>query len=569
MMTEMKKTKFKEVNDAIWKEAAIKSLRGLPFERLFTKTLEGIDIRPLYTKEQVTKDLPDQDALLQTIRAGMKTSDWTIAQQSYATDGETFVSEVKEALEKGNEAICYDGKRKVAWTDNALKQLAELIETYPIYAFHVQRDDSFLNIFSMIEESKRKEIKGAVIGNVQLPEGYSLLRSSCADTIDVHLKGADVVTELAVALAIAAEKSESFQSFTQFENRFLVKFAIDTDFFLEIAKLRAFRILWQTFAQAYGVERVSRVPIFSETSLRTYSQLDPYVNLLRAGNEAFSAVLGGTDILTVHPHDVVSTVTEAGIRHARNIQLIIKEETFVQYVLDPAGGSYFIDTLTKQIVDKAWSFFQEIEAAGGYSVYVESGKLDAKLERLYEERLKQISKGEKSLIGTNIYADLTDKLEDLVPTVEVEGRLAEPYEKLRASFEKSQPKTVLLTFGKLKDFKARADFVTGFLAAAGIKSEWSPAFQSVAEANEWIAENDFDYGVICVHPDEIDAVMEQFIEDFPANKWIDVAGKYDEEVEAAWRKAGISDFIFKGQDQLEKLRAIQKRWEEVAQHEEA
>lgn len=569
MMTEMKKTKFKEVNDAIWKEAAIKSLRGLPFERLFTKTLEGIDIRPLYTKEQVTKDLPDQDALLQTIRAGMKTSDWTIAQQSYATDGETFVSEVKEALEKGNEAICYDGKRKVAWTDNALKQLAELIETYPIYAFHVQRDDSFLNIFSMIEESKRKEIKGAVIGNVQLPEGYSLLRSSCADTIDVHLKGADVVTELAVALAIAAEKSESFQSFTQFENRFLVKFAIDTDFFLEIAKLRAFRILWQTFAQAYGVERVSRVPIFSETSLRTYSQLDPYVNLLRAGNEAFSAVLGGTDILTVHPHDVVSTVTEAGIRHARNIQLIIKEETFVQYVLDPAGGSYFIDTLTKQIVDKAWSFFQEIETAGGYSVYVESGKLDAKLERLYEGRLKQISKGEKSLIGTNIYADLTDKLEDLVPTVEVEGRLAEPYEKLRASFEKSQPKTVLLTFGKLKDFKARADFVTGFLAAAGIKSEWSPTFQSVAEANEWIAENDFDYGVICVHPDEIDAVMEQFIEDFPTNKWIDVAGKYDEEVEAAWRKAGISDFIFKGQDQLEKLRAIQKRWEEVAQHEEA
>lgn len=569
MMTEMKKTKFKEVNDAIWKEAAIKSLRGLPFERLFTKTLEGIDIRPLYTKEQVTKDLPDQDALLQTIRAGMKTSDWTIAQQSYATDGETFVSEVKEALEKGNEAICYDGKRKVAWTDNALKQLAELIKTYPIYAFHVQRDDSFLNIFSMIEESKRKEIKGAVIGNVQLSEGYSLLRSSCADTIDVHLKGADVVTELAVALAIAAEKSESFQSFTQFENRFLVKFAIDTDFFLEIAKLRAFRILWQTFAQAYGVERVSRVPIFSETSLRTYSQLDPYVNLLRAGNEAFSAVLGGTDILTVHPHDVVSTVTEAGIRHARNIQLIIKEETFVQYVLDPAGGSYFIDTLTKQIVDKAWSFFQEIETAGGYSVYVESGKLDAKLERLYEGRLKQISKGEKSLIGTNIYADLTDKLEDLVPTVEVEGRLAEPYEKLRASFEKSQPKTVLLTFGKLKDFKARADFVTGFLAAAGIKSEWSPTFQSVAEANEWIAENDFDYGVICVHPDEIDAVMEQFIEDFPANKWIDVAGKYDEEVEAAWRKAGISDFIFKGQDQLEKLRAIQKRWEEVAQHEEA
>lgn len=566
MITEMKNTKFEKVNDEQWKEAAVKSLRGLPFERLITKTLEGIDIQPLYTKEQVEENLPNQSSLLQTIRYSMKTPDWTIAQQSYATNGEQFVNEVKESLEKGNEAIVYDGSRPVEWSENSLKELAKLVVTYPIYAFDVKDSDEFIKIFSIIDEAERKEVKGAVYG-ASLPEGYHLIRTSCADTTDIHLKGADAVTELAVTLAKAAENAQSFESFTKFENSFFARFAIDTEFFMEIAKLRAFRVLWQTFAQAYGVEKVSRVPIFSETSLRTYTKLDQYVNLLRAGNEAFSAVLGGTDVLTVHPHNVVATVTPAAERNARNIQLIIKEETFVQYVLDPAGGSYFIDTLTNEMVEKAWALFQEIEAQGGYAAYVASGKLEEKLKDLSKKRLQQVSQGEKSLIGTNIYANLADELPE-ESTIEVTGRLAEPYEKLRATFAENQPKTVLLTFGQLKDFKPRADFVLGFLATAGIKSESSPAFDSVEEAKKWIAENDFDYGVICAHPNEIEDVMNELISDLP-NKWIDVAGKYDEETEAKWIEAGVSGFIYKGQDQLEKLSSIQKRWEEVEQHEKA
>src|SRR5699024_927796 len=148
-----------------------------------------------------------------------------------------------------------------------------------------------------------------------------------------------------------------YRSFTQFENKFFARFAIDTQFFMEIAKLRAFRILWQTFAEAYGHDKASRVPVISETSLRSFSKLDPYVNLLRAGNEAFAAVLGGTDVLTVHPHDVLTGVTSSSLRLARNVQLVIKEETLVNKVVDPAGGSYFLETIKKQLVEKAWDFF--------------------------------------------------------------------------------------------------------------------------------------------------------------------------------------------------------------------
>src|SRR5699024_2484778 len=344
-------------------------------------------------------------------------------------------------------------------------------------------------------------------------------------------------------------------------HHFFVRVVIDSHFFFEIAKLRAFRVLWQTFAKAYGHEKRARVPIISETSLRTFSKLDPYVNLLRAGNEAFSAVLGGTDVLTVHPHNVVADITPAGIRHARNIQLVIKSETFVDYVIDPAGGSYFVDTLTNELTEKAWDYFLEIEEKGGYSAYVESGALTEKLQQLYDARLLALSKRKDSLIGTNIYANLEDEISN-EETLSVPNRLAATYEQLRQKFGENQPKTVLLTFGELKNFKARSDFVSGFMATAGINAELSPAFSSVTEANDWMAENEFEYGVICAHPNEIEDVMTELTTNFPKDKWIDVAGKYNEETEKAWQDAGVSGFIYQGQDQLKKFAYIAKRWKE-------
>ena len=101
---------------------------------------------------------------------------------------------------------------------------------------------------------------------------------------------------------------------------------------------------------------------------------------MRAGNEAFSAVLGGADVITVHPHNVLTGTTPASIRYARNVQLVIKNETLVDKVLDPSGGSYFIDTLTNELVEKAWELFVEIDMAGGYKAYVESGKLEQLLK---------------------------------------------------------------------------------------------------------------------------------------------------------------------------------------------
>ncbi len=174
---------------------------------------------------------------------------------------------------------------------------------------------------------------------------------------------------------------------------------------MEISKFRAFRILWQAFSSAYGVADAPYVPIIATTSLRSYSKLDPYVNVLRAGNETFAAVLGGADVITVHPHNILLGQQKVLYVFARNIQLVIKEETHADKVIDPAGGSYFIETLTSELVDKAWTLFLDIEATGGYEAFMASGQ---SRQHCLRQRRGEVSKGKQSLIGTNVYADLTD-----------------------------------------------------------------------------------------------------------------------------------------------------------------
>ena len=164
------------------------------------------------------------------------------------------------------------------------------------------------------------------------------MRSVSADTTVYHNEGANAVQELAYALALAAKFAEQEESFEAFSKKFFVSFAIDTQFFTEIAKLRAFKVLWKAFSSAYGVTDHIKIPTVAETSLRSFSKLDVYVNLLRSSNEALSGLIGGADLFTVHPHDVLTKPTDQSVRIARNVSLILREETNVLKVKDPAGA---------------------------------------------------------------------------------------------------------------------------------------------------------------------------------------------------------------------------------------
>lgn len=563
LIDEIKQRAFEKKTYDAWQEVATTSLRGLPFEKLVTKTIEGIDLYPLYTEQSGKLDS------LHPIREAKQEAGWTIAQMQYAKDAHEFLTNLKESLERGNEAIVYDGKMPMRWDAETLKALAQLAVQYPIYLFNVAKTDSIVNVFTYITGEDCERVTGVVEieGAATLLKNYPNIRTIGANVTEVHHLGADAVTELALVLAKAADEAEKASSFAQVNQQFFARFAVDTHFFMEIAKLRAFRVLWGALSTAYGEEKTIHIPLLSETSMRSFSTLDPYVNLLRAGNSAFSAILGGTDLLTVHPHDVLTNPGETSIRLARNIQLVIKEETQVNEVLDPSGGSYFIEALTKELVEKAWALFVEIDAFG-YENYLESDHYKARIEALHTARIEAVATAKHSLVGTNVYADLSAN-DDSKAAVQVEGRLAEPFEKFRQTFEKEQPTIALLTFGALKDFKARADFVSGFFATAGLETIWSPAFETVEEAVRWVQETSIDYVVVCATNERTEEIMPVLLEDVSKQLVIDVAGKYNETLSTEWIEQGVDGFIYQGLNKLEKFTNVLNRWKGDVVHEQA
>lgn len=539
-----------------WQEVALKSLKGLPFEKLLTKTVEGIELQPLYTAHS-----PKLQSI-ESIRSGKEEIGWTIAQPLYTNDADSFLIKLEESLQRGNEAIVYDGNDSIQWEIEHLQKLAQYMIQYPIYFLNLSEEHSIMNVFSHIDESKRQQVTGIVECEADILKTFPHLKTVGASTIKAHHLGADAVTELALLLAKAVELVDQYESFEQMAEQFYVRIAIDTNFFMEISKIRAFRALWEALSKSYQVKEVVPVTIFAETSMRSYATLDPYVNLLRAGNSAFSAVLGGVDVLTVHPHNVLTELTPTAERLARNIQLVIKEETFVSEVVDPSGGSYYVEALTKELIQKAWASFVEIEQNGGYSIYVESESFKEKVNHAYEQRLEALATGKHSLVGTSVYADLSAE-ESISPTINIPGRLATPFETFREQFNRFQPKVGLCTFGLLKDFKARADFITGYLATAGIEVVWSPALSDVDEAAKWIAEEQIDYAIVCATNNRTIEIVEPLLEIVQEHVVVDVAGKYDDTYIQQWTSKGMNGLIYQGLNKLDKFAEIHNRWKGV------
>lgn len=565
MSNQMKDIQFPSVNYDHWKEEAIKALKGKSFETLLTKTTEGVTLEPLYTQEMLIEKLGDQlEKQVTTIRSLKNNVGILAAQQIYGKTPEQFFSAIEDSLTKGNNVLTIDSRVPFAWNDLNLTQLANYISENS-FKFYVQNgNDPILQVFNKIEEINRKNINGYILSDAPVTlEGFDNVRTYCANTVTVHNDGANVVQELAIALAYATKYAQLEDSFEQFEEKFFVQFAMDTQFFSEIAKLRAFKVLWKAFSSAYGVNEPTAIPVVAETSLRSFSKLDVYVNLLRAGNEAFAALIGGADLVTVHPHDALTEPTDQSIRIARNVLLVLKEESLVNNVLDPSGGSYFIESLTADYVEKAWQLFIEIEDAGGIDAFIQSGKLQAAIEEVYNSRLKAVETRKHSLIGTNIYANPVDELSAVTnPLFEQVKRLAIPFEQFRTSFNEVQPSIAILTFGKLKNFKARADFVSGFLATAGISPEQSGEIESIEAAINWLKQANYDYVIVAASDDDAKTLVPSLLAQKPERLILDVAGKYKDE-ETEWLNGGLNGFIFAGQNIIEKLKEVLESLKEV------
>jgi methylmalonyl-CoA mutase len=244
---------------------------------------------------------------------------------------------------------------------------------------------------------------------IPVEAGFDYLASLTKDTVslpryrNIQINGSNfvnagsgIVQELAFSISMAVEYltqlTERGISAQEAALKMRFSFGIGSNYFMEIAKLRAARILWSLIADAYGPsdKKAFRMEIHSVTKVRNDTVADPYINMLRTQTEAMSAVLGGTDSLTVNPFDISANIPdEFPERIARNQQLILKEEAWFDKVTDPSAGSYYIENLTALIAENSWKLFLSIENAGGFLSALNSGFVQ-------EQIADSATQGEKS-----------------------------------------------------------------------------------------------------------------------------------------------------------------------------
>jgi methylmalonyl-CoA mutase len=305
-------------------------------------------------------------------------------------------------------------------------------------------------------------------------------------------------------------------------------FAAGPSYFIEIAKLRAARILWAQAVAAFGAKEPAGMRIVVRTPVRNKSIYDRYTNLLRAATESLSAVIGGCDALYVEPFGFDDHL-------AVNIQRILKEESNIDAVADPAGGSYYVETLTDSIARTAWKVFQQVEAEGGYAKAEASGFIEKALGISRAARAKALSSRRKTLVGVNNYPNMMERESEMQPTAEGR-RLAEPFEKIRlrtldnAKKARRYPKALLLTRGDVKMRGARSNFALNFFGCAAFEVETSDQY----------ADSDADLIVLCSSDSEYPALAQEVCP--KVNVPVLVAGNPKDQIKEL-EAAGVKGFI--------------------------
>ncbi|WP_456274110.1 methylmalonyl-CoA mutase subunit beta [Bacillus sp. AK031] len=585
----MKNASFQKVNIEDWKAKAEESLKGKPLEKLYKETYEGITLKPLYTKEDLESEwMQNRDSS----RTG-----WKVAQRISSGQPDRLPDLLQKALDRGQDTVSFSEGNGNLSTEVLEKLFTIAIkEEKPLFHLTSVTSQGFSSIkdgfselkgvFSadpinlVLEDDTPEQLQTWLKAITNLKESSPGVKTVLVDTSFLNESGANAVQELAYAVGagvtyIEVLKNEGWSA-EEAAGKIVFNFSAGSSFFMEIAKLRAFRTLWKTILQAYEVKETKAV-ISSETSAFTKSKLDSYVNMLRAGNEAFSAVLGGADYIHVSPFDEVSGTTSAfSERIARNTQLILSQESHLNKVSDPAGGSYYIESLTNQLAERAWKKFQEIDGNGGLIRALKAGFLQEEIEDVFTKRLKDTSTRKQSLIGTNVYANLEDAIavEEILNQSEgVPGlhakRLSGNFESLRSRAQRLQDKPVagLILLGKIKSHKARADFVTGFLAAGGIGVLPSKECLAIEDAVQFVSDSSADYFVICGRDEEYHAMAGEIIGSINStnkNLLIDLAGKLNDTDMKKLTDAGLNGSIYFGQQMIEKLDALLNRWEGIS-----
>ncbi len=647
-----------------WRAAAVASLGGQPFEKLISRTYEDIPLQPLYRREDTAdlpfaQTLPGQPPYLRgRMATGATQHGWAIAQEISEHDPAAFNAALIAALEHGQTAVTIRlddgagvGLRLATAADAAVALRGVYLHGLPII---LHAGPTALPLLALLvaarpagtAEGGPAELTGSIAADplAALAETGALplpLASAYDDMAAVaewaataapglatvavradlyHEAGGSAVHELAFALATGAAYlralTERGVAIDTAAAAVALHFAIGGQFFMEVAKLRAARLLWTQVVAAFGASPAAGAPhIHTRTARRNKSAIDPHINMLRATTEALAAAVGGADSICVAPFDEpFRSPDDFSRRIARNVQIILQDEAHMKRLIDPAGGSYAVESLTDQLARAAWALFQEIERQGGMAAALENGFIQSSIAAVAGKRAAALAKRRDVLVGVNQFANPNEQLsapsapavqpaaddaerEGPLPAGLAEGvaaaarldaaiaaaaagatrsqlatalrgdsagalpsptatplrlaRAAEPFEALRRKALVA-PRLFLANLGPPRQHKARADFTQGFFEVGGFRVITNNGFATPDEAAAAALASGAPAVAICSTDETYPELVPPLVAAIKAAapQTVVILAGRPAEQVEALRAAGVDEFIYFGADSL-------------------
>ncbi len=398
-------TEFESTTAAQWKEQLIKDLKGLEFDSLVWHTKAGIDVQPFYTNENLAAGAS---------QPVFTTKDWAICEWINVDDEKTANAQALNALQNGASGLVFTINKQI---DYALLLTGISIEH--IYCLFKVNDEALsLSLTSFLATQSIGNSCFVECDNLlsHTPSFHQPLNTLSVNTVLYSEAGANPVHEIALSLAHVNEYLNAFSeknTLKELKNIHL-SVSVGGDFFMEIAKFRALRRAVELLLEQYGLS--AAIHIHAQTTLVNKSIIDSYNNMLRSTTEAMSASIGGANSILVLPFDVeFSATNNFSARMARNQQLILKDESYLNVVADISAGSYYIESLTNTLGQKAWEEFKQIESAGGLLAGLRSNHIQELIAADVEKLISEFKEGKLILVGVN-------KFQNKNETIQAQGR---------------------------------------------------------------------------------------------------------------------------------------------------
>ncbi len=632
---------FPPVTTSEWEARINLDLKGADYQKkLVWKTSEGFDVKPYYRDEDIQSigsinSVPGEYPFIRGNHA--LSNDWEIRQDIETNDeseanrlavdavkrGATGVGLVAAELETESDVedlLAGIDPTKVSIHFGAASSYPALIkivaanaktQKLPVAKLKGSFDFdpvSYLLLNGDFWKSEKSDM-GQVATMVRL--GKELMPVMKVINVNGHYfnsAGATLVQELGFSLASGNEylalATASGIPVDDTAQRMMFSFGVGSNYFMEIARLRAARLLWTKIVEQYNPadETSMQMHIHCNTSAWNKTLFDPYVNLLRTTTEAMSAIIGGTQSLSILPFDTFyKDPDEFSTRLARNQQIILKEEVYLDKVVDPSAGSYYIENLTQLIAEAAWKVFLQIEEKGGMVEAVKAGFVQDLVEKSAGLRLDDIANRRIIQLGTNqhpnseeqmlekidfadedempedeIYAEEDDEIEeeeedeDDAPTTYKKLTLfggSDAFDQLRLATEQfvadgnKKPSVFLFNIGSLSMRKARAMFTANFFGCAGYEILDNSGFDTVEEGVKAAKASKAEIVVICSSDEEYATLVPEIAQKLKkANKelLLVVAG-YPKEILETLKKAGVDEFIHVRSNLLQTLETFQEK----------